>query len=562
MEEVTRRSRLPAAAVVAFVLPVLYSPSLAASAWTPRAALLLVVMALGLPRIPALLRGPTRPAAAAAVAFVVVGAISTALAHTPALALFGLYNWGTGLLFMVALVAAWALGSTTERSAVPAVERALLAAVAVNVAVAFVQGALDLDIQPFSRYEGRAAGLLGNPVHLGALCVAALPLLLPRVRSRPLVWAPATAAVAAAVELSGSRFAIGLVVVVLLVTLAQHRTAALPAIAAVSIGLALGVGVGAAGGTATGSGRVAAGATGEGVAPRVHTWASARHSIARHPLVGVGPGQFRSATTPYRDLTTVRTEGPDRYFVDAHNLAVEYTTTTGGLGLAALAAWLFFAIRRARGPLLGFAAVALAMHLVEPQSVGITPVAFLALGAAAPVAVALRATARAVTATLLLVAAAAAALFVAGDFSLEQAILDFRAAPARAALRTLPPWPDPADVAGRVALFRWLSTQSALDRSDAIARYSQAVRRDPTNPRSWVQLAGTENAVGARTQAARDYREALRWDPWSVLALNGLAGTALADHQVSVARAALAKSLLADPHQRTVRRQLAELTGP
>jgi hypothetical protein len=54
----------------------------------------------------------------------------------------------------------------------------------------------------------------------------------------------------------------------------------------------------------------------------------------------------------------------------------------------------------------------------------------------------------------------------------------------------------------------------------------------------------------------------LRWDPWSVLALNGLAGTALADHQVSVARAVLAKSLLADPHQRTVRRQLAELTGP
>src|SRR3954451_7134066 len=102
------------AAATAFLLPVVFSTSLSAAAWAPRAGLLLVVAAFGLPRLVALVRSEARPPALAAAAFLVVAALATALAPQPTLALFGLYNWGTGLLFVGALVAAWALGASVD----------------------------------------------------------------------------------------------------------------------------------------------------------------------------------------------------------------------------------------------------------------------------------------------------------------------------------------------------------------------------------------------------------------------------------------------------------------
>src|SRR4051812_3250498 len=92
-----------AAASTAFLLPLLYLPSASAEAWTGRAALLLVVAALGLPRLVPLLRSDARSATLAALAFLLVAALATALSAHPMLSLFGLYNWGTGLLFVAVL---------------------------------------------------------------------------------------------------------------------------------------------------------------------------------------------------------------------------------------------------------------------------------------------------------------------------------------------------------------------------------------------------------------------------------------------------------------------------
>ena len=141
----------------------------------------------------------------------------------------------------------------------------------------------------------------------------------------------------------------------------------------------------------------------------------------RHPLLGTGPGQFRAATSRLRTVAIARAETPDRLYVDAHNLVVEFATTTGLLGLAALLAWLLLASRRASGPLLGFALAVLAAHLLEPQSVRTTPMALLALGAAGPtLAIApLRRVGRAATAMLAALALAGGARLLAGDFHLK-----------------------------------------------------------------------------------------------------------------------------------------------
>jgi putative inorganic carbon (HCO3(-)) transporter len=547
------------AVAAAFLLPVLFSPSVSAQAWTPRAALVLVVAAFGLPRVLPLLRSEARAAALAAVAFLGVAALATALCAQPILSLFGLYNWGTGLLFVAAIVGAWALGASVDRDAVALVERALIAGILVNAVVALVQGAVALDVAPFTRYEGRAAGLLSNPVHLATLTAGGLALVLPRVRSNPLRWGAAVVLVAAALQLSGSRFAVALAVLVAVVLLVRARRAAIQPVIALALGLLLGVGIGALGGATTGSGRVQAGGESVGTTARLRVWASAGHAIADHPVMGFGPGRFRAATSRYRDLALARAEGADRRFVDAHNLAVEYATTTGLFGVAVLGTWLVIACRRARGPLLGFALLVFAMHLVEPQFVGTTPLALLALGAAGRADVVPLGRARAAATAFLVVAAACAAgRLMFGDFELDQARLDFRADAARAAVRALPPWPEPAELATRVALYRSITTHAPDARREALRWSGSATRRDSTDPTAWTELGEAQLYFGEALPAEHSFLLALRWDPWSVRALNGLANAALARGDRLGARRALQRSLLADPHQTNARRLLTQ----
>src|SRR5947209_11158866 len=96
----SRSSARLVAGAAAFLLPVLYSPSVSAQAWTPRAALVLGIAAFGLPRVLPLLHSNARSGAVAAVAFLAIAAVATALCTQPILSLFGLYDWGTGLLFV------------------------------------------------------------------------------------------------------------------------------------------------------------------------------------------------------------------------------------------------------------------------------------------------------------------------------------------------------------------------------------------------------------------------------------------------------------------------------
>jgi hypothetical protein len=548
------------AVAAAFLLPVAFSTSVSAQVWSPRAALLLVLAAFGLPRLFQLLHSDARLPALAATAFLAVAAVATAVSPQPILSLLGLYDWGTGLLFVAVLVGAWALGASLDAAAVPSVELALIAGILINALVAVVQGALSLDATPFTRYEGRAAGLLGNPVHLGTLMLGGLALVLPRVRSNPVRWGAAAILVAAAMQLSGSRFALALAVLIGVVAVVRGGRRDLLGVGAIGLGLLLGVGIGAAGGTTTGAGRVEAGGGSVNTTARVQAWSSAGRAIADHPVLGAGPGRFRAATSPDRDLAVVRAEGADRLFFDAHDVFVEYATTTGILGVTAFAIWLALGCRRARGPLLGFALLILAMHLVEPQFVGTTPLAFLALGAAGRVAVApLGRIATALTAVLVLAALGSAGRLLYGDFQLHQAILDSSEGPAKAAVAALPPWPESAKVAGRVSLYRSITSHAPGARTETLHWDRLATRRDDTDPDAWSQLAEAQLYFRDAPGAVRTFKEALRWDPWSVRALNGLANAYLAEGDRARAKAALQRSLMAEPEQKKARAQLRGL---
>ena len=79
-----RRSLGLFAGAVAFLLGVVFSPSVFASFWSPAAALVLVVAAVGLPRLLVLLRGPERGAASAALVFLGIAVVSAALSSARA----------------------------------------------------------------------------------------------------------------------------------------------------------------------------------------------------------------------------------------------------------------------------------------------------------------------------------------------------------------------------------------------------------------------------------------------------------------------------------------------
>src|SRR5579864_8512970 len=98
--------------VVAFalLLPVLFDENLYAPFWAPKAALVLVIAGPGLVMAVRLAAAGDR-SARVGLGLIVLATVSTVLANQPLLATVGLFNWGTGLIFIVALVGVWALGT-------------------------------------------------------------------------------------------------------------------------------------------------------------------------------------------------------------------------------------------------------------------------------------------------------------------------------------------------------------------------------------------------------------------------------------------------------------------
>ncbi len=522
------------AAAVALLLPIAYASGIEAETWSGRAAILLVVIGVGLPLLVAQARGPRPLAARSALAFILIGCASAALSHNHTTAVFGLWDQGTGLLFMASLAAAWAIGRAIRPEARSLVERALIVGVLINVAVAILSMVVDLPPSLALNVveEGRASGLAGNAVFLAALAVLGLALVVPRFAAAPLPWSVAVVAIAAAAQLSGTRLA--LVVMLGVVVWAGRRIGLRTAVTIgllLVLGLAIGTAIGPSGTSATA--RTTGSESGD-LATRPQVWWSARHSIAQHPLLGVGPGQFSTATSRYRSASVARVDGPDSLFTDAHNILVEYATTTGLLGLAALVVWLVAAVRQGWGWLLVGALGVLAIHFFEPQSVVATPLLFLALGASAADGTVLPVPKQRVVqwvfrGSCVVVSLVLAAALLIGEFELKQGQLDLRLSPAEQANGILPAWPRTASLLAQVWLFKGI-----VGRNDT-ADYRQsrtwrlvALHRDGADPSLWDDLAELDASNKAYNEASDEFMSALRLNPTSARSMIGLSNLAAA----------------------------------
>ena len=533
---------------------------MAGTFWSPRFALLAVEAAVGLPVLVALLRSDGRRAAVAALAFAGWAMVSFACAPHRTLAFWGSFLWGTGALFVLALVGCWAVGVAAGPRATAWIEKALLVGAAANAVVAVLQMTTDLSSFQLWRVDGRSSGFWGNPVYLSGFLVGAVWLVVPRLRARPVLWGSFTVLLATALQVAGGRFAVALLAAAVAGAwrAVGGRTAALLAVC-LGAGLLLGTGLAHQHGGVSVTSRASSVAAASGIRPRLESWASARHAVAERPLLGHGPGRYRAATARFRTLRLAREEGPDRLYVDAHNLVVEYGVTTGLPGLGLLLAWIGLAIRRSgwRAPLAGFALLVLAMHLVEPQNVGLTPLAFLALGAAAPLAsvppslVPIGPRAVAIAA-----AVALAGVVLLGTYRLEQARLDFTLDDASGARHLLPPWPEGRDQTARIFTFRAKSQRAPALLVPARRWRWATVVADRDDPTWWNDLAEAELSAQLTRPAARHFREALRRNPWSARAMNGLGSIELAEGRPARAAALFRRSLRVDPHQPGIRNLL------
>jgi O-antigen ligase len=557
-----RRSPLTVfAAGMALLVPLLFTTVLANAAWFVRYAALALIIGVGLPATISLLRGSAaRRAGALGVAFAAWCALCAALARVPTLAFFGVFGLGTGALFVVALVASWAIGASIEDDASSLVENALLAAAAINVVVALAQMAFNLDSLGLGLFDQRSSGLLGNPVFLAEMLAGTFWIVLHRStgRGRWPAWALLSVGIGAGLQVSGSRLPLALALLALPVALLRVPR---KLVAAMGLALLIGVAIGGvltahSGGAGTAS-RLAQPVGASGNRARFETWRSAPSAIAERPIVGFGPGRYGEATGPHRSLALGRS-GPDRVFLDAHNLFVEYATTTGIPGLLLLVAFLVAILRRAQASiaLLGFGVIVLAGHLVEPQNVAMTPLAFLALGAAGP-AGARRAVPLAVRAISVLLGVAATAQLLVGGYYFQEAALDFNLSKARVALRLLPPWPQSAVLVGRVYSFR---AKTIRHRPDLVrsSRHWQRVagRRDPADATNLEDLAEGQMADGNRAAARRTLDAALHWNPWSSRGLDDLGTLELTDQHWDASIRAFEKSLRAKPDQPEAKRLL------
>lgn len=538
----TAAPRAPAAGewlaiVAAALVLVVASPQVFSAYWSPKVAVELCVLVPGLLALGWAARAGDR-AAFAGVSVVGVALVATVLSPSPKLAFIGLYNQGTGWLYVALVMGMWALGRRGSDTGADRLVQVIVGAAALNAIVSWLQSAEVGTGVLFDLVDGRPPGLLGNPVHSTALFLGTFALVLAYWRPAPKHGTPRipdrwiygfVGLLSSAIELAGGR--LGLVVLVALAAIALIRVdlrRGVPFVLAVVIGIGAGALAAPAG---TGAASRVGGSGASAFDGRLDRWRLAPPAIEDRPVIGIGPGLYRRATSPYSTKASARAFGADSLSADAHNVFVEYAVTTGILGLAALLAWLVAAGRGARGGLAWFVVGGGISLLLQPQSIALTPVLALALGFAnrtpqSRVPPPVRRTAVAVSLGGGVLALVLAVTLLRGDALMLETVTDLDPIVGRDAASTLAVWPQSARQEARAYSYRAIAERRAADWPRALRAARTAWTRDPSDPAAANFLGSLELAHGSVPRADEAFATALRWNPYSLVALEGRAAVA------------------------------------
>lgn len=559
------------AALAAAALPVVADPQVGSDTFTPKYFVMLIIAAVGVVPLYRLARsGPLRVPARFGVSFLLVAFVAALSSAVPVEGLFGTYLWGTGWFFWLACVGGWAIGATLDEHGRVLLIRGLLGGVLANALLGIIQVyGTKLDPGLFTAgllatFNGQADGFLGNPIHLEALLMGGLALVLGRACRRPWPWALWTAIIALALEMSAERLA-----PILFIGLVAYALWRYPwrRVLIYAGSIAVGYVVGDRTGTLSVVNRattLATARTTDGL--RLGIWKVALKADLHRPLLGYGPGQFSHATSATIPASLAAQLGPDRYFTDAHDILIEVLTTTGVLGLLAIAGLVATSVRSARGALLGFAAFTLAVRLIEPLNVGTDPLAFMAIGGVAGTFAWDRSrqlepgniASRMVTAVCVLAAVLLGSSLLIGDAFLYEGALHYSVPDAQTASRLLPEWPESASDLARVYAYNSIVHPGQGWLLKARAAELAALGREPTSPGYWADLGNADLDLGHVSLAIHDFDRSLNLAPYDDEALTGLATIAISRHQYETAftEEQLAYSLYPTTREQTELRQI------
>lgn len=537
----------------AAVLPVLADPKTAADTFAPKFLGMLVIAAVGLIPLYRLARsGPLRFPARLAVGFLIVALVSALLSPSPLTGIFGLYLWGTAWLFWLAVVGGWAIGASLDEDGRRLLFAGLLFGVLANACLGIVQ-VLGVKHIPsllsistlLTPYEGQADGFLGNPIHLESMLMGGLALVLGRCCRKPWPWAVPVLVMAVALEMSSERLALVLVCLLIAYALWKYpwRRAAIYAGTIV-----LGYGLGLISGTGvTVAGRVDESTTNTTYGLRLKMWETSLRAVAHHPLLGIGPGQTRTATAALITPAFQRLLGPGRYFTDAHNILLEVLVTTGIVGLALFAGWLASSMWGSSGALLGFGVFVLLVCLVEPINIGTEPIALMAIGGAAALRVERAGHvvptpkpstgARVLNGIVITLALLLGVSMVVGDTLLNTAKLSYTLSSAKSANTWYPEYADSADEVSNVYAYLSVADHHGYRHwVDGVIHWERvALQRDPSNVSYWTNIGAAYEGLGDYSASSAAYETALSYSPYSAAALAGLGGLATKQHRFAAA---------------------------
>jgi len=562
-----------------------------------KVAFLLIVGALGLPFLFAKALGfaginqetDSKWAARFALAFLVWAAVSASLATGTTLAFFGLFASQTGWFFFLLMAGAWAISTRLSPDDRTLLELAIIAGATCNGAFSFVElhintASIGLPLYPESL---QPVGTLGNPVSVGALLAAALALVTPRFVRSPLIWSPVVLLLGLGLGACGERLpvilAIAFLVGALLLVGHQARRSGQRKISStwralwptvlltlISLGTVVvgSVTSGAQGGVINYAGSASSYST---FGARLDLWDASWHVALHRPVLGYGPDHFQLATQAHYSSSLVHDEviNAEQFltFADGHNFMIELAVTVGFVGLFLFLGWLFFSLRRRSGPLVVFALILLATELAEPLHPVITPLAFIALGAAAAKGTDSGRAQRDRSPlsrepsefwrrwwagphllgvgswVLAMLAIIPAVLLVLGDTTLVSGEASNPLSPtARAYASTaetlLSPWAPPAQF---LAVLDERSEPPKLAR--AVHWAQVAVSRDPANTAVLTELSGLEFSNGDFQAGRRAAAMAVRARPWDVLGLDLLGAADQVEGRTAQARRLYRESL-------------------
>lgn len=566
------------AGIMAAILPIAISPSVASIEFSLKFALMLLFAGVGLvPLLRLAVRSRIAWPARLLLAFLAVGLISALTSQAPNVGLFGLYLWGTGWLFWLSCAGALAIGSQLHDRDLDWLFGGLVVGAAANALMAIYQIVWQPTSGTFGPYApNQADGLLGNPVQLEALLLGVIALVAVRLLTRGRFrWHDRSLSrlgfaasfvflvlCGVALEFTAERLAVVLLAALFVFLLAVGRERAVGVILAIAAGYAIGY---AGGGSGLGT-RVAQGTSATTVGNRLSFWQIAMHAVAHHPLIGAGPGEVLGATAPLMTRSLSIDIGAGRLFADSHDIFVEVAVTTGLVGLVLFLGFLGSSLLAAwrAGSTFALAALGIfAVELVEPLNVAVTCLAFLCLGAATmPASVVTAVTIerpstgdefmtapispfvlsrqrpwlRAASSLLVVAALVLAVDVVVGDVALDKAPpSQYQASEARTASSALFWWPQGPASLGLYYSYRTVASHDPARISrfgrEAIAADRSAVRRDPADPILWATLGGQDLALHELAEAQAAFEQSLSADPWTEKAFAGLASVALARHQ-------------------------------